>query len=63
MTKMKEPEDQNRRLKKMHADAQMWARLPKRDFALSYLRLRSVKVSGWNHKRIYWIYWELELNL
>ena len=32
-------------------------------FGLCYLYLRSVKGFTWNHKRIYHIYWELELNL
>ena len=32
-------------------------------FGLCYLYLRNVKNFGWNHKRIYRIYRELELNL
>ena len=32
-------------------------------FGLCYLYLRNVKGFGWNHKRIYRIYKELELNL
>jgi len=32
-------------------------------FGLCYLYLRNVKGSGWNHKRVYRIYRELELNL
>ena len=32
-------------------------------FKLCYLYLRNVKGYGWNHKRIYRIYRELELNL
>lgn len=32
-------------------------------FGLCYLYLRNVKGFGWNHKRIYRIYRELELNL
>lgn len=32
-------------------------------FGLCYLYLRNVKGFGWNHKRIYRIYCELELNL
>ena len=32
-------------------------------FGLCYLYLRNVKYFGWNHKRIYRIYRELELNL
>ena len=32
-------------------------------FGLCYLYLRNVKGFGWNHKRVYRIYRELELNL
>ncbi|CAG9201613.1 hypothetical protein BGLA2_1510027 [Burkholderia gladioli] len=32
-------------------------------FGLCFLDLRNVKGFGWNHKRVYWIYRELELNL
>lgn len=32
-------------------------------FGLSFLYLRNVKGYGWNHKRVYRIYKELELNL
>jgi len=32
-------------------------------FGLCYLYLRNIKGYGWNHKRIYRIYRELELNL
>jgi len=32
-------------------------------FGLCYFHLRNVKGFGWNHKRIYRIYKELELNL
>ena len=32
-------------------------------FGLCFLHLRNVKGYGWNHKRIYRIYWDLELNL
>ena len=32
-------------------------------FGLCYLFLRNVKGYRWNHKRVYRIYWELELNL
>src|SRR5690606_31089952 len=32
-------------------------------FGLCYLHLRNVKGYGWNHKRVYRIYRELELNL
>src|SRR5690606_7643959 len=32
-------------------------------FGLCYLFLRNVKGFGWNHKRVYRIYRELELNL
>ena len=32
-------------------------------FGLRYLFLRNVKGFGWNHKRVYRIYRELELNL
>ena len=33
------------------------------DFGLCYVYLRNVKGFGWNHKRVYRIYGELELNL
>ena len=33
------------------------------DFGLCFLYLRNVKGFGWNHKRLYRIYRELELNL
>lgn len=32
-------------------------------FGLCFLYLRNVKGFGWNHKRVYRIYRELELNL
>jgi putative transposase len=32
-------------------------------FGLCFLYLRNVKSFGWNHKRVYRIYCELELNL
>ena len=32
-------------------------------FGLCFLHLRSVKGHPWNHKRVYWIYCALELNL
>ena len=32
-------------------------------FGLCFLHLRNVKGHGWNHKRVYRIYRELELNL
>jgi putative transposase len=32
-------------------------------FGLCFLYLRYVQGYGWNHKRVYWIYCELELNL
>ena len=32
-------------------------------FGLCFLHLRNVKGHLWNHKRVYRIYWELELNL
>ena len=32
-------------------------------FGLCFLHLRNIKGHGWNHKRIYRIYCELELNL
>ena len=32
-------------------------------FGLCFLHLRNVKGFGWNHKRVYRIYRELELNL
>lgn len=34
-----------------------------RGFGLSFLYLRNVKGFGWNHKRVYRIYCELELNM
>jgi putative transposase len=33
------------------------------DFGLCFLHMRNVKGFGWNHKRVYRIYWSLELNL
>lgn len=36
---------------------------PNWGFGLCYLHLRNVKGYGWNHKRVYRIYRELELNL
>lgn len=33
------------------------------DFGLCFLHLRNVKGFGWNHKRVYRIYRQLELNL
>ena len=32
-------------------------------FGLCFLYLRNVRGYGWNHKHVYRIYWELELNL
>ncbi len=32
-------------------------------FGLCFLYLRNVKKFSWNHKRVYWIHRELELNL
>ena len=32
-------------------------------FGLCFLHLRHVKGHPWNHKRVYRIYWELDLNL
>lgn len=32
-------------------------------FGLCFLHIRNVKGFGWNHKRVHWIYRELELNL
>ena len=34
-----------------------------RTFGLCFLHLRNVKGFGWNHKRVYRIYRELELNM
>jgi putative transposase len=33
------------------------------EYGLCFLYLRNVKGHRWNHKRVYWIYRELELNL
>lgn len=44
-------------LKKIIAGHQNWG------FGLCFLYLRNVKGFGWNHKRVYRIYCELELNL
>ena len=51
ISRMKALEEENKRLKKM------WG------FGLCYLYLRNVKGFGWNHKRVYRIYRELELNM
>lgn len=34
-----------------------------RGFGLWFLYLRNVQGYGWNHKRVYWMYSELEINL
>jgi len=42
---------------KLTANRRTWG------FGLCFLYLRNVKGFGWNHKRVYRIYCELELNL
>lgn len=44
-------------LERLTANKRSWG------FGLSFLYLRNVQSYGWNHKRIYRIYCELELNL
>jgi len=44
-------------LEKLTSNRRTWG------FGLCYLYLRNVKGFGWNHKRVYRIYCELELNL
>lgn len=79
MSRVKELEEENRRLKKMYAEAEPklsseneqiadWlVRLTHNQrnggFGLWYLFLRNVKGLMWNHKRVYRIYRLLELNL
>ena len=77
MSRMKELEAENARLRKMYVEEKLKAendeiadwllRLTDNHrnwgFGLCYLYLRNVKGFGWNHKRIYRIYRELELNL
>ena len=68
MSEMKALADENRRLKRMYAEIADWLEklTGKRrtwGFGLCFLYLRNVKGFGWNHKRVYRIYCELELNL
>lgn len=68
MKRMKELEEENRRLKKMYAEVADWLlRLTQTykpwGFGLCFAYLRNVQGFGWNHKRVYRIYRELELNL
>jgi len=53
--------EENRRLKRMYAD--VTAAKMSWGFGLCFLYLRNVQGHGWNHKRVYRIYRELELNL
>ena len=64
-------EDENRRLKRMFADLSMQADLLEGltkahrtwGFGLCFLDMRNVQGHPWNHKRVYRIYCELELNV
>lgn len=73
MTSLKEIEEENRPLKKMYAEERLKAEIAdwlirlthnqkNWGFGLCYLFLRKVKGYHWNHKRVYQIYKELELN-
>jgi len=72
--RMKELEEENQRLKKMYAEEKLKAEIAdwllrlttanKRwGFGLCFMFLRNSKGFKWNHKRVYRIYRELELNL
>ena len=63
MTKLKELEAESSRLKKMYAEELLTEDKKNWGFGLCFLYLRNIKGFKWNHKRVYRIYKELELNM
>ena len=65
LSEMKAMAEENKRLKRMYAESQMQNELLKEALGLWFMFpfLRNVKGFGWNHKRVYRIYREPELNL